>query len=151
MESPTSHAGNSAGSVPMEMRLDDVLTDSPNFLAGILPPDIESFDFAELEDGLRAVLYGRGDWLVELPPSDVPLSAELGQIEDSRDIELMFTPYAPLINPALHCTLVNWLDHCTVMLDGGFVEALAQGLKNILVHGNSLLRQAASESLPRLK
>ena len=58
--------------------------------------------------------------------------------------------YAHLINPVLHCNLINWLDLASPSPEGGFEEALAIGLKNIPTHGNSQLRQAAAESLAHL-
>ena len=86
-----------------------------------------------------------------MPPPTIPLSGELDNIGDTRDIEGLIAPYAPLANRNIHCVLVNLPDRNFVMQDGGFVTALAHGLKNILVHGNSCLRKYASGLLANLQ
>ena len=126
------------------------LSDPPNYLAGVLPLEIGESDFAELEEGARSALYGRGDWLVGHPLPDNRFSLELDKVDITKAIEGQFMEYAPLINPALRCNLINWLDLVSTSPEGGFGEALAMGLKNIPTHGNSCLRQAAAESLAHL-
>ena len=130
----------------MANREESNLSDPPNFLASVLPLDVVEFDFTELEDGLRSALYGRDDWLVDHPLPDNRFSLELDKVDITRAIEGQFMEYAPLINPALHCNLINWLDLVSTSPEGGFEEALAMGLKNIPARGNSRLRQAAAES-----
>lgn len=86
-----------------------------------------------------------------MPVVSAPISAELDNIEDTRDAGYLLARYAPLIKQELHCALANWLGRNSVTQDGGFDAGLSQGLKNIHVRGNSLLRQAASGSLSNLQ
>ena len=126
------------------------LSDPPNFPDGFLPTDIGGFNFTELEEGPRAALYGRDDWLAGYPMPDNCLSLELGKIDSTKAIGGQFVEYAPPINSVVHCNLINWMDLVSTSPEGGFEEALAMGLKNIPTHGNSCLRQAAAESLANL-
>ena len=124
---------------------------SVNPFAGHPPLGIIAFDFTLLEDELRSVLFGRDDWLVPMSPPTSHLSVELGNIDDTRGVEFLFAPYASSIDSSLHCALANWVDYHLAMHDGGFEGALALGLRNILVHGHSTLRQPASTALANMR
>lgn len=123
----------------------------PNHFTGIPPTDIDSFDFTQMEDGARANLLGRDDCLSEMPPPQQSLSAELDQIEDIRDIEILFASYASLVNPILPFVLMNWLGRRAVLQDGCFEAPIDQGLGNMLVRRNSGIRRCASEPVANLQ
>ena len=95
---------------------------------------------------MRSVHYRRGDWLVDMAPATSSLSSELDPIGDLRDLEILFRPFAPLINAGLRCPLLNWSGHQSALEGGGFEAALAQGLGNIPTRRNSVLRKHASDS-----
>ena len=129
---------------------EDSCSPLPNPLVGIVPGDINAFNFTLPGGKFRSLLFGRGDWLVHMESPANASAPSLGKIEDQRDLEILPRPFLTLIHPDLHCTLINWLDHHTCMQDGGFEAGLAAGLRKVMSHGNSKLRKLASESLANL-
>ena len=145
------HGGSAYIMDPMDTDTTNIPTGEPNMYAGIIPGDISKFDFTLLEENLRDILFGKDEWLTESPIETRNLKVELDSIEDQLDLKNLFTPYAPMVDRALHCPLLNWLGRNMAMHDGGFEPALAQELTNIMSSGNSHLRKLASESLANLR
>ena len=72
------------------------------------------------------------------------------QIDDQRDSEHLFQPYATLIRTDLHCPIINWLDRHMSIRDGGFEPKWALGVRMVMTRGNSKVRKLASEALANL-
>ena len=65
-------------------------------------------------------------------------------------METTYQSFLGLIDPVLHCSLLNWMVH----LDHSHTELeknVALALQNILVRGNSQFRALASQALACLK
>lgn len=92
------------------------------------------------------MIYGRDDWLA---PMDIATSASIpsiGQIEERRDLEIMFAPYAPLIPAELNFPIINRMGKQNGMRDGGLEPMIATGLRWVIAHGHSKLRKLASSA-----
>ena len=122
----------------------------PNPLVGIVPEDINAFNFALHEEKFRSLLYGRDDWGVPMGSPALASVLSLDETEDQRDLEILFRPFASLIHSDLHRTLINWLDRHSCTKDGGFEAGLATGLRKVTSHGNSKLRKHAAVALTNL-
>ena len=123
-----------------------VAMDHPNHWVGIYPGDVQKFDFTSMEGDYRLAIFGRGDWLIRTTPTPVDLE-EIGQrAKESWCMEITYQGYLSLIDPALHCSLLNWmsqLDQSASALE----RNVALGLQNIMERGNSYFRPLASQAL----
>ena len=109
------------------------------------------FRFRPTRGDSRRRLFGRAGW--EAPVSETPatLAAAFCSSEDMPHAENKIPPYLAVEDAILHPALLKWIDQ---HIDNNVVEIespLDQGIRNILAHGNSLLRQNASVALSQLK
>ena len=126
---------------------DQKIPPASNPFIGFAPEDVRYFDFTRSAGKLRSMIYGRDDWLA---PKDNAASTSIpsfDQIEDQKDLALLFAPYAPLIPVELHGPVINRLGRHDGMVDGGSAPMLATGLRRVVPHGKSKLRKLASEAL----
>ena len=118
---------------------------------GRYPEDLDSFDFAAAEEDLRALLFGRDDWLVSIHPIHAPLNVENVPGDTHLRVCELATPYLTEIPVDLHATWLNWAHVHLSTGETDFEEVLEAGLRNILSHGNARFRHLASSALAHLK
>ena len=123
---------------------------TPNQWIGAFPDDVDHFDFTSMEDDYRLAIFGRDDWVIHASPPPLTLETIGHEVKERRNMETTYQTYLGVIDPVLHCSLLNWmvdLDHTPSELE----KNVALALQNILVRGNSKFRALASEALACLK
>ena len=107
-------------------------------------------DFTSMEGDYMLSIFGRDDWLVYRPPNVVTLDYIGARAKESWSMEHLYQAYLSLIDPTLHCCLLNWMNQ--LGQDHSELERhFALGLQNIVVHVNPRYRALASQALACLK
>ena len=115
------------------------------------PHGVDLFDFTQPEEHLRGrCLVVMTGWYPKRGPSQQTVEG-LECTTDSAHIEDLVRPYLEFIEEDLHCTLVNWLDRHTEKPVQDFEALSAEGLRNVMAHGNSYMRRLASPSLSQMR
>ena len=126
--------------------------DVTNPWVGKYPPEIDSMDLTLPEANFRPIFYGRDDWFAPIQFTSTPIQAAPIEIGEKTKIGESAEPYLEDIYDGLRASLLNWLYLRGVTEEeGDFAVLLAAGLRNILPHGNSRMRQLSSSSLDRSK
>ena len=140
---------------PMEeadgMTMSFTLDETMNPWVGQYPADVNAIDFTLQEEECRALLYGRDTWLVPVIDSPCTIEADFHTETDRSFVTKKVTPYLMDIPADLHAPLLNWIVMSDPEQSEDFESTLAGGLRNIMAHGNSILRPMASDTLARFR
>ena len=115
----------------------------PNHWIGSFHEDVHQFGFTLMEDDYRLAIFGRGDWFIHSSPPPISLEDIGTKAQERWRMENLYQEYLGLIDPTLHCSLLNWMAHLE-QLPVVLERNVASGLQNIMVRGNSQFRALAS-------
>ena len=118
---------------------------------GIYPADIDQFDFTLNEDNCRDLLYGRDSWLVPQDETYGLVEVDTDEVFDQNKVMRFAQNQMEGVPTELQTPLLNWVALGNPTSECEFEEHLATGLRNIVAHGNSKLRNQALEILGRRK